>query len=135
MQEEAVSLMGDKETLYARKGKPDPFAPFVQGAEPESAAEGEKEPLGADRNRPKTPLERFSLGQLRLTAVMKMPDRRIAMVEESAGKGYVVKKGTYIGDQGGQITRILEEAIVIEEKYRDAFGNVKVREKKLKLQK
>lgn len=132
MQEEAVSLMGDKETLYARKGKLDPFAPFIQGTEPESGGEAEEE---LQRRKPRTPLERLSLGQLRLTAVMETPGKRLALVEESSGKGYVVKKGTYIGDQGGRITRVLSEAIVIEEKYRDAFGNVDTREKKLKLQK
>ncbi len=132
MRKESVSLLGGRETLYARKGKLDPFAPFVQGAEPKTAGEVQKK---LQRRKPKTPLERVSLGQLRLTAVMEMPDKRLAMVEEASGKGYVVKKGTYIGDEGGIITKVLKDAIVIEEKYLDVFGNVDVREKNLKLQK
>jgi type IV pilus assembly protein PilP len=80
-------------------------------------------------------LERISLGQLRLTAVMETGEQNLALVEEASGKGYVVKEGTYIGTEGGRITDILSEAIVVEEKYLDVFGNVAVRKKQLKLQK
>lgn len=132
MRKEAVDLMGEKEDLYARKGRLDPFTPFVRGPEAESSDAEEKQ---LQRRKPRTPLERVSLGQLRLTAIMETPEQRLAMVEESSGKGYVVKKGTYIGDQGGRITKVLAEAIVIEEKYQDVFGNVATREKQLKLQK
>lgn len=132
MRKEAIGLLGEKQELYTRKGRIDPFAPFVQGPEPEKGEEAEKK---LQRRKPQTPLERVSLGQLRLTAIMEMPEQRMAMVEEASGKGYVVKKGTYIGDQGGRITKILSDAIVIEEKYLDVFGKVDVREKQLKLQK
>ncbi|MDZ7833281.1 MAG: pilus assembly protein PilP [Desulfobacterales bacterium] len=132
MRKEAIGLLGEKQELYARKGRIDPFAPFVQGPKPERDEEAQKK---LERRKPQTPLERLSLGQLELTAIMETPEQRLAMVEEASGKGYVVKKGTYIGDQGGRITEILSEAIVIEEKYLDVFGKVDVREKQLKLQK
>ncbi len=132
MRKEAIGLLGEKQELYTRKGRLDPFAPFVQGPEPKQGGEAEKK---LQRRKPRTPLERLSLGQLRLTAIMEMPDHRLAMVEEASGKGYVVKKGTYIGDEGGRITKILSDAIVIEEKYLDVFGNVDVRKKQLELQK
>jgi type IV pilus assembly protein PilP len=132
MRKESIGLLGEKQELYARKGRLDPFAPFVQSPEPES---GQKAQKRLQRRKPRTPLERLSLGQLRLTAIMETPEHRLAMVEEASGKGYVVKKGTYIGDQGGRITKVLSDAIVIEEKYLDVFGNVDVRKKQLKLQK
>ncbi len=133
MSGEAGDLMGDAQQYYVSKGRPDPFAPFVSGEERE-----EEEGKGGNELRPdhvKGPLEKMRLSQLRLTAVMKTPGRNLALVEEASGKGYVVKKGTYIGDQGGKIVEILSDAIVVEEKYRDAFGNVAVRKKELKLQK
>lgn len=133
MSGEAADLMGDTQQYYVSKGRPDPFAPFVSGEERE-----EEEGKGGSELRPdhvKGPLEKMRLSQLRLTAVMKTPERNLALVEEASGKGYVVKKGTYIGDQGGKIIKILSDAIVVEEKYRDAFGNVAVRKKELKLQK
>lgn len=132
MRKEAIGLMGEKQELYTRKGRLDPFAPFMQGPEPESGQKAQKK---LQRRKPRTPLERLSLGQLSLTAIMETPDHKMAMVEEASGKGYVVKKGTYIGDQGGRITKVLSDAIVIEEKYLDVFGNVDVRKKQLKLQK
>ena len=132
MRKEAIGLLGEKQELYVRKGRIDPFAPFVQGRKPEQGEEAQKK---LKRRKPQTPLERLSLGQLELTAVMETPEQRLALVEEASGKGYVVKKGTYIGEQGGRITKILSDAIVIEEKYLDVFGKVDVREKQLKLQK
>ena len=132
IRKEALGLLGEKEVLYSRKGRLDPFAPFVHGPQPGSAEKIQKR---LQRREPRTPLERISLGQLRLTAVMDTPEQRLAMVEEASGKGYVVKKGTYIGDQGGRITKVLADAIVIEEKYLDVFGSVAIREKQLKLQK
>ena len=132
MRKESIGLLGEKQELYARKGRLDPFAPFVQSPEPES---GQKARKKLQRREPRTPLERLSLGQLKLTAIMELPEQKLAMVEEASGKGYVVKKGTYIGDQGGRITKVLSDAIVIEEKYLDVFGNVDVRKKQLKLQK
>jgi len=131
-QEDALGLIDEGEDLYSRKGRVDPFAPFVQGPEPDESSKA-KEKL--QQREPRTPLERISLGQLRLTAVMEMPDQNLAMVEEASGKGYVVKQGTYIGDQGGRITEIMSEAIIVEEKYLDVFGKVSVRKKQLKLQK
>lgn len=128
----ARNLTRKSESLYDRKGRPDPFAPFVSGTEPSSQDQTQKK---LQRREPRTPLERMSLGQLQLTAVMETGDQNVALVEEASGKGYVVKKGTYIGNEGGRVTEILPGAIVIEEKYLDVFGNVDVRNKQLKLQK
>ena len=128
----ALDLMGSSEQLYDRKGRPDPFAPFVSGRQPSTQDETQKK---LQRREPRTPLERMSLGQLQLTAVMETGGQSVALVEEASGKGYVVKKGTYIGNEGGRVTEILPNAIVIEEKYLDVFGNVDVRKKQLKLQK
>lgn len=131
-QEDALGLIDEGEDLYSRKGRVDPFAPFVQAPEPDESGNAKKK---LQRREPRTPLERISLGQLRLTAIMEMPDQNLAMVEEASGKGYVVKEGTYIGDQGGRITEVLPDAIIVEEKYLDVFGKVSVRKKQLKLQK
>ncbi|MFO7838775.1 MAG: pilus assembly protein PilP [Desulfosalsimonadaceae bacterium] len=133
MQEDVAALMGEKQQYYVSKGRPDPFEPFISGEERSQEKGGGDKP-GSER-KPRGPLEKISLSQLQLTAVMKTPGQNLALVEEASGKGYVVEKGTYIGDQGGQITQILPDAIVVEEKYRDAFGDAGVRKKKLKLQK
>ena len=50
-------------------------------------------------------------------------------------KGYVIKEGTYIGNKGGQVTKILKKSVVVEEKYLDVYGKIAVRKSELKLRK
>jgi type IV pilus assembly protein PilP len=117
--------------FYSRTGRMDPFEPFLYRPEPEvSLTEQEQLQIRA----PQTPLEKMDLAQLRLTGIMRTPGRMHALVEEASGKGYVVVEGTYIGNKGGQISRILPDRIVVEEKYLDIYGKIAVREKELKLQ-
>ncbi|MFW5908830.1 MAG: pilus assembly protein PilP [Desulfosalsimonas sp.] len=124
---EQEALFGDKERYYTRKGRIDPFEPFLSRQEPESSEE-EGEDLRV--RKPQTPLERIALSQLKLTAILRVPgeDRAVAMVEDKDGKGYVVRKDTYIGENGGQVADILRDRIIIKEKYKDVFGKVAERE-------
>ena len=45
-------------------------------------------------------MQLFEPGQLRLVAVMYLPAKKLAMVEDVTGKGYVIKEGTLIGRYG-----------------------------------
>ena len=56
-------------------------------------------------------------------------------MEESTGKGYVIKKGTYIGTNGGKIVKIQKETVYVEEKFEDVFGKIQTRKRELKLPK
>ena len=58
-----------------------------------------------------------------------------ALVQETTGKGYVVKKGTYIGTNSGKIVQILKDRIIIEEESEDIYGKVPLIKKPIKLQK
>jgi type IV pilus assembly protein PilP len=117
---------------YDPTGKLDPFKPlFKEEPKPKiSAAARPKKP-----ERPRTPLEKLDLGQLRLTAVIFSEVRPRAMVEEDSGKGYVVEIGTPIGLERGQVTDIKRDRIVIEHLKADDFGNTTARRRELKLQK
>ena len=79
-------------------------------------------------------MEKIDLSQLRLTAVLRTPTRTKALVQESSGKGYVINEGTYIGNKGGQVSKILNDRMMVEEKYLDVFGKISVREREMKLQ-
>ncbi len=131
IREEVSSIIGKKERFYSRKGRVDPFEPFLRKPEPEVAT-NEKSKL--KRRVPRTPLEKIDLSQLRLTAVLRTPTKTKALVQEVAGKGYVVNKGTFIGNKGGQVSKILKDRIMVEEKYLDVFGKISVREREMKLQ-
>ena len=117
---------------YDPTGKVDPFRPLFKE---ESKPKVDKKTAPKRPERPRTPLERLDLGQLRLTAVIFSETRPRAMVEEDNGKGYVIQIGTHIGLERGQVTDIKRDRIVIEHTKTDDFGNAAMRRRELKLQK
>ena len=56
-----------------------------------------------------------------------------AMIEDTAGLGYVVKIGTPIGSNDGKVKTIHRDQIVIEENYTDAYGGQKKRDVRMRL--
>ena len=130
IREEVFALIGKKERFYSRKGRVDPFEPFLRKPEPDIYSDG-KDTL--KRRVPRTPLEKIELSQLKLTAVLRTPTKIRALVQEFSGKGYVVNEGTYVGNKGGQVSKILRDRIMVAEKYLDVFGKISVREREMKL--
>jgi Tfp pilus assembly protein PilP len=135
MIDDQEGLFRDEERLYTRKGRVDPFEPFMRGSYGQESGE-EEEGAELQRRRPQTPLEKIALSQLKLTAILKLASDNdaIAMVEDPSGKGYVVKKGTWIGDQGGRVAEIRSDRIIVQEQYKDVFGKIAEREIEKKLQ-
>lgn len=117
--------------FYSRKGRADPFEPFLFRPEPEVTST-EQEQLQI--RTPQTPLERMDLAQLRVAGILQAAGMIRALVQEASGKGYVINEGTYIGNKGGQVSKILPDRVVVEEKYLDIYGKIAVRERELKLQ-
>lgn len=112
-----------KEYTYNPTGKPDPFKPFIQ-------LTSEKGPKSV----PLTPLQKYEVSQLKLVAIIAAPEgNSIALVEDSAGKGYFLKKGTWIGSNDGKVTKILKDKVIIEEPYQDIYGKTKISEVSLSL--
>lgn len=94
--------------VYDASGKRDPF---------EQLDLSEPIPEGA------TPLEAYSIGQLRLTAVlMDVGSKPKAIVEDSHGRGYTVMEGTRIGNQGGIVVAIEKGLLKIVETKKDFTG-------------
>ncbi len=102
-------------------GYGNPFAPFF------------KERPRPRTERPLSPLERWSLKELKLTGIVQKGPRRWALIEDPSGKGYFVTVGTRIGPNEGYIARIGPDYILVKEKVTDFLGNVVVRETKIKL--
>lgn len=74
----------------------------------------------------RTPLQTYQLGQLKLVGVVAQPPEGYrAMVEDSAGLGYIITTGTPIGSSGGVVRSIEPRRVVIEESTRDFYGDVK----------
>jgi type IV pilus assembly protein PilP len=106
------------EYSYNPAGKPDPFKPFIQLT---PVREG-------SRTGPLTPLQKYDISQLKLVAILSTPEGNVALVEDATGKGYFLKKGTWIGKNDGKVTKILKDKVIIEEVYQDIFGQTKTNE-------
>jgi len=85
------------------------------------------------KNVPQTPLQKYEISQLKLVAIITGSAGNIALVEDQAGKGYFLKKGTEIGKNDGKVKQILKDKVIIEEVYEDVFGQKKISEISLSL--
>lgn len=96
---------------YDPMGKKDPFKPLVrEGAIISGSILGDF---------PLTPLQKYTLAELKLVAIITGTENPGAMVEDSKGDGYIIKKGTLIGDRYGEVVKIEKNEVVILEKEID----------------
>jgi type IV pilus assembly protein PilP len=130
------NLIPDMALGYDSKGKVDPFIPLVK-EEPVKVEKTELIDAKGDvrEKRTKTPLEKIELSQLELKAIIMAPSGNKALVEEANGKGYIIRKGTYIGRHDGRVLKILKDKIVVEELLENHEGKMIAREKEIKLPK
>jgi type IV pilus assembly protein PilP len=96
--------------VYNAEGKRDPFTPFDLSPK-----------MSGDETL--TPLERYTLGQLRLAAVLSSEGEPAAIVEDVQGKGYTVRPGTKIGNAGGVVVSIEQGKLNVLETIVDFAGN------------
>jgi Tfp pilus assembly protein PilP len=99
---------------YNPAGRRDPFRPFTLDIRPE------------DRAQQVTPLQRYEIGQLTVVATVWEMSPPRAMLEDSVGMGYIVNPGTLIGRNGGVVTAIEPERVVVEERVLDFYGKEQV---------
>ena len=96
---------------YQLEGRPDPFVPFItnktatQKIAADDIIEDDVELTG---------MRLFEPGQLTLVAVLYAGDRRMAMVEDVTGKGYILNEGMPIGRRG-VVRRIDPEQVMVIE--------------------
>lgn len=107
-------------SVFQPKSDRDPFKSFVTMRTAVDSPT-EKAP------RIKTPLQRYSLDQLKVVGIIAGGNVKRALLEDDVGKGYVVSAGEAVGSEGGKITSIQKDRIIIESTYSDVFGNEKVR--------
>jgi len=78
--------------IYRTEGRSDPFLPFITEQRVQSEQKSEENAL--------TCIQLFEPGQLTLVGILNTDQEAMAMVQDSAGKGYVVRKGTKLGRHG-----------------------------------
>jgi Tfp pilus assembly protein PilP len=109
---------------YNQNKMVDPFVSFVaptQSAPPPVTGSEEDFEPPPEPQRPLTPLQKMNLGEIErgLKAIAWGELGRRAIVEDSAGKGYIVSVGTPAGERNGVITEIFNDRIVIQQEFWD----------------
>ena len=117
--------------IYDPKQRINPFIP-VFGAKKDS---GDSKSRKRKKRLPQTPLERISLDQLKLVAIIRASSGNRALVEDTIGKGYIIKNGTYIGLNSGMITQINANSVIVEEELENLKGELVLQSTEIKLQK
>ena len=92
------------------------------------------EKLGALK-KARTDLQKLGLAQLTLTAIVQAGDVPWAMVRDESGRGFILKKGTYIGTNGGVVSRIsiTGKKIIIKEPYLEKGLHIKYKPVEIEL--
>jgi len=116
---------------YNPKGKADPFEALLRD---ESAQPVGSKSLRKKRD-PQSPLEKIDLGQLKLVAIIAAPSGNRALVEESSGKGYILREGTYVGLNSGKVVNIAIDKVMVEEEFEDTYGKTITQKKEITLPK
>jgi len=92
--------------VYRREGRMDPFLPFVSEEKIQAQIESEEKKL--------TGMQLFEPGQLTLVGIVTAGGEPMAMVQDSVGKGYVIRKGMKIGRMG-MVAEIAPNTVLIKE--------------------
>lgn len=102
------------EYTYSPVGKRDPFRSTL-----EDLAE---RPADASMRPDCGPLCGWDIGQLKLVAVISGISNPVAMLEAPNNKGYIVRRGTFVGKRNGKVTQIRSGEVVITEIFKDQMG-------------
>jgi len=76
----------------------------------------------SNHNREK--LEDFDLESLKLVAIFSMGGERVAMVQDTASKGYIVRRGNYMGKNNGKVEKIDDSTLFLVEQVLNPAGDV-----------
>ncbi len=109
-EEEAAPVAPTAMYVYSPIGKRDPFQNVF----------GNKEttPLRVEGRKP-TPLQRWSLDQLRLSLTVTGTSSPMAMLEDPDNRGWPVRLGDFVGKNWGKVTAIQRDQIVVTETITD----------------
>lgn len=106
---------------------PDPF-------KPRKLSTGGGGGMQPDMNRPKEPLEAYSLETLKMVGMLSKGGLVHAVIKTPDNAVYHVKKGNYAGQNFGLITKISDSEVTLREIIQDSAGDWSERTSTLNLQ-
>ncbi len=120
--------------IYDPQKRLNPFVPLFS-AKKEAVQADQTDKTQKKKRVPQTPLERIGLDQLKLVAIIRASSGNRGLVEDSSGKGYIIKNGTYIGMNSGIVTQFNASSVVVEEELENLMGERILQNTEIKLQK
>jgi type IV pilus assembly protein PilP len=110
VEEEAAPAVPTTMYVYSPIGKRDPFQNVFGNRE--------DQPVRVEGRKP-TPLQRWSLDQLRLSLTVTGTSSPMAMLEDPEMRGWPVRLGDFVGKNWGKVTSIQRDMIVVTETITD----------------
>ncbi len=117
-----------KAFIYNAFDLSDPFKP--RKLKP-SASGGAFQP---DMNRPKEPLEAFSLESLKMVGLLKRKNQIYAVIKTPENTIYRVRVGDHLGQNFGKVLAVSDTEVKLKETVQDSAGDWAERDSSLTLQ-
>ena len=112
---------GGQDYFYDPTGKRDPFRSFQF----EDEGKQDKKSFG--------PLADFELGQLELAAVIWEANNPRALIRDPGGRSYIVREGSQIGKNNGEVTHIGDNLVLVKETYENFAGERTTKDVELRI--
>ena len=109
---ETTLASGQPPPFVYNRERPDPFFPFLTQEIMKAEAKAKAELTGT---------QKFEPAQLTLVAIVSGKRGLLAMVQDSSGIGYVLRKGTKVGEKG-EVIQIAQDKVIIEQSLKGVTG-------------
>jgi type IV pilus assembly protein PilP len=116
--------------VYLPVDRRDPFVPVESRNEQPSLGSSKLRP---NINRNREPLEEFPVDSLRMLGMVTAQERRYALIKAPDGVVHRVGIGDHLGQNYGQVVRVDESEVTLQEIVPDGFGGWVERPAKLAL--
>ncbi len=108
---------------YDPTGKRDPFRSF----------HWDRIRMERDKLAERGPLEQYDLSQLSVVAIVWAHDTARALVQDPAGRAYIVSEGTRMGKNDGKVIRIDDTLVLVKETYYNFLAEESTRDVELRI--
>ncbi len=119
--EDTSYAVAEQDYFYDPRGKRDPFRSF-QFMDADD-----------DGGREFGPLEDFELEQLELSAVIWDANNPRALILDPGGRAYIVREGSQIGKNSGQVIHIGDNLVLVKETYENLAGERTTKDVELRI--
>jgi type IV pilus assembly protein PilP len=113
-----TSIVSTVPYMYNPVAKRDPFRNLLDETHTGSGSENTNAPMCAE------PLCGFDLDQLTLVAVVSGDANPVGMLEDPTKVGHLVHRNSRVGKQGGKVTQIQRDCVVVTEYFQTPDGKV-----------